>query len=149
MLFHRFTYHRIQLFKVKITLRSILYKKLNNKSAVFSPRILPQKFLASPLKKISLQISLTKPSEIVIKTISTTVNLSHPPNASSVLPFITIRENKLIIEDITAKMIPRTITLISVVISNISSLRLIPFCLYKRMALERRMRFVNIRTKQY
>ena len=92
---------------------------------------------------------LTIPSEIAIKTISLTVNLSHPPNAKSVLPLITIRENKLITEDAPAKTIPRTISFLRVDLSNISSFKLIPLCLYKRIALGRRIRFANIRTKQY
>ena len=73
----------------------------------------------------------------------------HPPNAKSVLPFITTRENKLITEDTPAKTIPRTISFLRVDLSNISSFKLIPLCLYKRIALGRRIRFANIRTKQY
>ena len=46
-------------------------------------------------------------------------------------------------------LFPRMISIPKLDLSYISSLRLIPFCLYKRIALGRRIRFANIRTKQY
>lgn len=55
-----------------------------------------------PIKKIQgIITALTLNPFIFLYILSilnnpTTVNLSHPPNAKSVLPLITIRENKLI-----------------------------------------------------
>ena len=92
---------------------------------------------------------LTKTSAMVFITIVPT-DVSVSTKASSVLPAAKTKAYpRLTARDAANAASPKSISLPSVFFSAISFFRLIPFCLYSRIAEGRRMIFTKIRIRQY